>query len=472
MNRNLYLFGMFLLGLSAASGLFEGIALFKLEQEILKLQSLPGWSVLGAVVLLAATLVLLKYYLYKKYWITFSSALLNSIAHLFYFIVIYRLLLGEGLRPYYMQAYMVFLGTGMVYALSLLFSNAGKRFWLKLAGVFLLIQGIILGLTLIGNMYNQDVQTYRILRQIHVWTSLAGNFIPLLFILNFKRELKAEKAHLRFQKALNVFFVCAGAVVLILTLIFGQKLAYERFWILETALEKLTADEKRAARPYEARIFVNKSGEKLQYRLHKPMDYDSTKTKYPLVINLHGGGGRGSDNFKQIYHSVLSRLLENGQFGRDHPAFIFVPQCPEEASWGGTPYGPVVDSLVFEAILALEKEFTIDKKRRYVVGASMGGYGAWHFIASRPHFFAAAVPICGVGDPQNAQKIAEVPIWAFHGKLDKLVPVSGSREMIAAIKKAGGSPRYTEFPDKGHDLWTDLTATPELLNWLFEQKRE
>jgi predicted peptidase len=130
-----------------------------------------------------------------------------------------------------------------------------------------------------------------------------------------------------------------------------------------------------------------------------------------------------------------------------------------------------VDSIVFNAIEALEQEFSIDEDRRYVMGESLGGYGSWHFITMHPKLFAAAVPICGGGDPAAAPAIANVPVWAFHGEQDRSVPVARSREMIEAIRNAGGNPKYTEYPDEGHIISKQVTATPGLLDWVFAQKR-
>ncbi len=129
-----------------------------------------------------------------------------------------------------------------------------------------------------------------------------------------------------------------------------------------------------------------------------------------------------------------------------------MPQCPSGSDWGrslgesekevrpklGRTDQPSVSSLVFEVIHTLENEFKIDTTRRYVTGQSMGGVGSWHFILTHPQMFAAAIPICGGGNPDLATKIVDVPVWAFHGQKDKAVPVEFSRNMIDAIKKAGG----------------------------------
>ncbi len=149
-----------------------------------------------------------------------------------------------------------------------------------------------------------------------------------------------------------------------------------------------------------------------------------------------------------------------------------MPECPPGKSWGNLPDRPVEDSLVFETINALEKEFAIDEKRLYVTGHSLGGYGTWYFICARPDMFAAAIPTSGEGNPKLAKNIVDVAVWAFHGKKDRNVKVSGSRDMIQAMKAAGGHPRYTEFADERHNIWKKVEDTPGLLDWLFAQKRD
>jgi predicted peptidase len=101
----------------------------------------------------------------------------------------------------------------------------------------------------------------------------------------------------------------------------------------------------------------------------------------------------------------------------------------------------------------------------------MGGNGTWHFITSRPELFAAAIPLCGWGNPNRANQIAQMPIWAFHGAADPTVPVAESQKMIAAIRQAGGNPRYTEYKGVGHEVWLKAFQEPGLVEWLFAQHR-
>ena len=119
---------------------------------------------------------------------------------------------------------------------------------------------------------------------------------------------------------------------------------------------------------------------------------------------------------------------------------------------------------------AVATEFMTDPARQYITGLSMGGMGTWSHAIKYPERWAAIVPICGFGDTKAADKIKDIPCWCFHGDADAAVKVSGSRDMIEAIKKAGGDPKYTEYPGVGHNSWDYAYATDELYQWLLQQK--
>lgn len=128
--------------------------------------------------------------------------------------------------------------------------------------------------------------------------------------------------------------------------------------------------------------------------------------------------------------------------------------------------------LTLEVLGKLQKEFSIDDKRLYLTGLSMGGYGTWDLLARHPDMFAAAVPVCGGGDESMAAKMKDVPIWCFHGGADPTVPTQRSRDMIKAIKDAGGNPKYTEYPGVGHNSWDKAYSEKELPAWLFAQVKK
>ncbi len=250
-----------------------------------------------------------------------------------------------------------------------------------------------------------------------------------------------------------------------------------------TEKPKASAEDKEAAKAdplkvFEARTFGEGDG-KLPYRLLKPLNYDS-KQQYPLVLFLHGAGERGSDNERQLIHGGKDFADEG--FRKRHPAFIVAPQCPEEKKWVDVPWDseahkmPAEPSLPMKSVLklleALRKEFPIDAKRIYGVGLSMGGYGTWDILQRRPELLAAAVPICGGGDPDYAEGFKSTPVWVFHGGADPVVPVSRSRDMVKALEAAGGRPIYTEYEGVDHNSWTRTFDNRLVWDWMFAQHKQ
>ena len=226
---------------------------------------------------------------------------------------------------------------------------------------------------------------------------------------------------------------------------------------------------------YESCIYQAK-GFTLGYRMLPPKNVESDK-KYTLVVFLHGAGERGIDNHVQLIHA-LPKFVQP-EIREKFPCYVIAPQCPVGQQWVNTPWGlkqhdmpqQMSDSLaaVSSLIDDLQKDYPIDASRIYVMGISMGGYGTWDLIMRFPKRFAAAVPICGGADIKQASLIKDLPIWAFHGDSDTAVPTYRSQSMVAALKEAGGNPKYTEFPNCGHNAWTPAIETPELLPWLFSK---
>ncbi len=239
--------------------------------------------------------------------------------------------------------------------------------------------------------------------------------------------------------------------------------------------------QKSETSVYSKEIFKDSVGHALNYRLLTPLvefkDCMEAKKTYPLVVFLHGAGERGDDNEKQLIHG--SKLFSDIETRVNHPAFVIFPQCPEGKKWVEVDWSlPAHDmpaeasenlQLTLDLIDSMIENYPIDTSRIYVIGLSMGGYGVWDIISRYPDKFAAAVPICGGGDEAQALKIKDVPIWAFHGGNDRLVPTQRTRNMINAVKKAGGHPKYTEYPGVGHLSWNKAFAEPDLLDWLFSQ---
>ena len=183
---------------------------------------------------------------------------------------------------------------------------------------------------------------------------------------------------------------------------------------------------------FEKRVFVAADGGRLPYRLLRPLDYRPAQ-KYPLVLFLHGAGERGNDNAAQLVHGMNE--FAGDRIREQYPAFVVAPQCPADGQWVNVPWSADTHTLTkdpaaplrhsLELLAALEKEFSIDARRVYVTGLSMGGFGTWDAVQRYPERFAAAVPVCGGGDATRAKPIVNVPVWAFHGADDGVVKPRG-----------------------------------------------
>ena len=225
---------------------------------------------------------------------------------------------------------------------------------------------------------------------------------------------------------------------------------------------------------YAPRTFVGANGMKMPYRIFVP-DEQRRARPLPVVVYLHGAGGIGSDNLKQISggNTTGTRVWVSREAQARHPAFVIAPQLPS-GSWDRlrsedelSPYA----QLVLELLENVSKEFSVDRNRIYLTGQSLGGYGTWDLITKRPEVFAAAVPLCGGGVPSRVHAIRHLPIWAFHGAADEVVRVDASRGMVDALRAVKSPIKYTEYPDVGHDVWLRAYAERELATWLFAQRR-
>ena len=239
---------------------------------------------------------------------------------------------------------------------------------------------------------------------------------------------------------------------------------------------------KQALNPdvfFDAGVFKHEKTS-LLYRIYIPSTYSAEK-KYPIFVHLHGAGIRGNDNKRPL--SFVKKLFQEESYALDE-CIVIVPQCPENEKWvdiiwkdGSYDLAKVPESNEFEALVALIEDtiqtYSVDENRIWAAGFSMGGYGTWNLLMNHPDLFCAGVPMCGAGAPAAADRLLNIPIWAVHGVKDPTVPVSGSREMVEAIRSLGGTKvRYTELPDHEHDVWNYTYDSDEIFAWLFAQSKE
>ncbi len=254
----------------------------------------------------------------------------------------------------------------------------------------------------------------------------------------------------------------------------GAPMSPERLARIEAFKKQSEGLEKK----FEAR--THKGDWVMPFRLFRP----EAAGKVPLVMYLHGSGGLGDDNLKQLaFGNIFGTrvwLLPENQ--KRFPCYVAVPQT--DRGWARydlsqQTQGPAKvlpglgdgSRMALEVIDALRREFTIDERRIYIMGQSMGGAGTWNVITYRPQFFAAAVTCCGSISTEDGTGSIDTPLWNFHGDSDQTVPVSVSRDRIAARRKAGGHPLYTEYAGVDHNVWEWAFTEPSLVDWLFSQRR-
>ncbi len=237
---------------------------------------------------------------------------------------------------------------------------------------------------------------------------------------------------------------------------------------------------------YEKEILI-KGKDTLRYRILWPIDFTEDK-EYPVVLFLHGAGERDNDNQKQLVHG--SRLFLDSEFREKHPSIVIFPQCPKNDYWSNISidrtkkgrekfrfkYGEIPNSTLALVIDLMDqmvnKNFT-KNDQVYIGGLSMGGMGTFEMLYRRPNMFAAAFPICGGGDPNSVSEYAnKVALWIFHGARDTVVDPTFSVDMVEAILKAGGFPKFSLYDFANHNSWDTAFAEPELLYWLFSNKKK
>jgi len=238
------------------------------------------------------------------------------------------------------------------------------------------------------------------------------------------------------------------------------------------------APNERAAKDW-VELYEPHADDEMPYRLMKPIAFDPTK-RYPVIVSLHGGGGRGKDNRKQLRD--WNRPLAQEQLRTDYPSYVLAPQATH--LWDAAHLSKIQD-----VIAALP---SVDTDRIYVLGHSMGGHGAFILIQIDPGYFAAAAPSAGTGRPGtekfiDASLIKDIPSWAFHGDKDKVAPFERAQKLFAEMKQLEANMKFTTWvgDDHGHGVTLKMITggdngntqfssnrcnrEPEFMKWLFSQ---
>jgi predicted peptidase len=204
----------------------------------------------------------------------------------------------------------------------------------------------------------------------------------------------------------------------------------------------------------------------LAYRLYLPSTYSPAGgRRWPVLLFLHGMGERGED-LQLLERHGPPKLAAQGE---ELPFLLAAPQCPVTSTW------PMELESLQALIRSLIRTQAVDTSRIYLTGLSMGGYGCWHLAESLPHAFAAVAPVCGgtlpdVGFPERLAVIKQLPVWAFHGAKDEVVPLEETRLIVRFLRKIGAPVKLTVYRNAGHDSWSATYRSPRLYEWLLRQR--
>jgi predicted peptidase len=226
--------------------------------------------------------------------------------------------------------------------------------------------------------------------------------------------------------------------------------------------------------PYSSKVQIKTASEitntvEVNYLLYLPGDYGKDpQQKWPLILFLHGSGERGSD-LELLKNQPLPKTLDQQ---KEFPFIVLSPQLPlAMVNWSG-----LIDPLEV-LVNQVQATYSVDTRRVYLTGLSLGGFGTWEFALRYPRRFAAIVPIAGgyrfqsSAIPENICDLKDLPVYVFHGARDINVMPSQSKDLVDALRACGGNVTFTLYPDADHAAsWTRAYTDPKLYRWLLEQR--
>ena len=223
----------------------------------------------------------------------------------------------------------------------------------------------------------------------------------------------------------------------------------------DPATEKATMLKFTPGKQVANQVTIEIDGEEpreIGFWIYTPANYEEVETM-PWMMFLHGMGERG-DDLELVKKWGPPKLVSEQE---DFPFILISPQCPDNIKWQ--------TQHLIQILNRVQEEMKVDTKRLYMTGLSMGGYGTWSMTAAIPERIAASIPVCGGGNVQLAEKMIDVPIWAFHGDADNVVTIRRSQEMVDAVNAASGNAKLTTYEGVGHNSWSETYANAEIYDW-------
>ena len=196
------------------------------------------------------------------------------------------------------------------------------------------------------------------------------------------------------------------------------------------------------------------------YLLFTPTNYDPSR-KYKLLLALHGASKRSEGAYAATRDDV-QQLCD---------CFVLMPMAPPYQAWANMEGSLEALAMAMDLIAGMRRTYSIDERRIYVTGHSMGAVGTFAALAHYPETFAAGVAVNGNWFPADAAKFRNQKLWVFHGDKDKIFPISDTFALVRQIGIEGGNPKFTVMRGVGHNSWPAY-RDPALWRWLTAQRRE
>ncbi len=194
-----------------------------------------------------------------------------------------------------------------------------------------------------------------------------------------------------------------------------------------------------------------------KYITYQPDNISDDDKNYPLLVFLHGAPQRG-DDFTSLKKVELPLLLETKEISI--PMFVVAPLCPSGESWDS--------QAIMEVVNELKLNTKIDRKRIYLTGFSMGGFGSLKLLKDFPSTFSACAAVCSGGSRFFADYIKDIPLWFFHGKKDNIIEIEKTLALVKELETYGVSPKLTIYEDLGHRIWHKVYRRSDLYEWFLK----
>jgi len=217
---------------------------------------------------------------------------------------------------------------------------------------------------------------------------------------------------------------------------------------------------------FEKGLNQNPKDTNYHYIAYTPKEYNKdTLKKWPLIIYLHGGSSRGTDTLKLYCCGIPDQIWRKREF----PFIIVAPQCSINQRWS-------TDNWFENFYKEITSKYRVDSNKVYLTGVSLGGSGTWYLAIKYPEKFAAIAPMSGFTRHidyimENTDKLIDIPIWAFHGKKDKVVQFEDTEWMINKLEGKNRDLKFTADSDADHGMYWSVYPKQELYDWFLKHDK-